>query len=149
MTDKIDDLLLVVENPKKIPVENIEGTSYELPRVVYTDRESGTTVPVTTGLTSNITITFQTGPVILNPQLLFSIYVDTDGDSTLLWPAGSALSSSTRPRVNWGMNEVLSDPRSGKYVWSFAIKNESVSTQTYHIHVRLLLPDASSSGAAA
>lgn len=149
MTDKIDDFLLVIESPKKISVENIEGTSYELPRAVYTDRASLGQVTVAAGLTSNGTVTFHTGPVVLIPQLLFSLYLNNDGDSTYLWPAGSNLTSANRPRVTWGMNEVLTDPRNGKYVWSFSIKNETAGSQDFYLHVRVLLPDAYNSGGAA
>lgn len=149
MTDElrssIDDNLLVVSAEKKIPVDALEGAFYgsgngaSIPRTIITDRLS-TSATVPSGTTLNSTLTFNTPPIVFAPQMMFSLYVGTDGDSTCLWPAGSTLTSANRPRVTWLMNEALSDPRSGAYVWSFSIKNESAGSQDFYLHVRLLIP---------
>lgn len=145
MTNSIDDKLMIVTDQEKIQASDIEGTFYgsqsgaSIPRTILTDRLSTSASP-TTGTTLNSTLTFNTAPIVFSPQMMFSLYVDSDDTAAALWPSGANLTSANRPRVTWSMNEALTDVRSGRYVYSFSIKNESVGTQTYYLHVRLLIP---------
>lgn len=144
----IDDSLLVVKDKQKIQASDIDGTFYGAGSFggsalnVYLTNQTAVTSPSTAaGLTWTLNATLTTDPTVRTvPQMLFSVYVGTDNDTTWLWPDGSNLSSSNRPRINWSLNEAYSDPNAGVYCWSFSIKNESAGAQTYYFKLRVLIP---------
>lgn len=144
----IDRDLLIEVTPEKIKAEDIEGTFYRSTtlgggafRVGLTEQSATTSGSVASGSTYTVTVTFTLGiPIITIPQIMFSIYVDNDNDTTWQWPNGSNLTSANRPRVNWGLNEGTSDPANGIYKYNFSIKNESVGAQTFYFKIRALLP---------
>lgn len=150
LKDTIDDSLLVVKDSQKISVDDIDGTFYSAGTLagsalnVYLTNQTRVTSPSTgAGLTWTLNATLTTNPALrMVPQMLFSVYVGTDNDDTWLWPDGSNLTSSNRPRINWALSEAYSDPNAGIYCWSFSIKNESAGAQVYYLKLRVLIPAA-------
>ena len=126
MTDTIDAELLVVKDKQKIQATDIDGTFYSAGAlgggslsVNLTNQTAVTSPSTASGFTWNLNATLTTSSSRVVPQMLFSVYVDNDDDETWLWPDGSNLSSSNRPRITWSLSEAYSDPNSGIYAWSF------------------------------
>lgn len=147
MTDTIDDKLMIVTDQEKIQASDIEGTFYTAGSLgggsmnVRITNQTTAQNTKAAGTIWGFNATLQTqSKIIMNPLMLFSVYVDNDNDPDYLWPDGASLTASNTPRIDWNMSEANTDPKNGYYTWSFAIKNESAITRTYYFKLRLIMP---------
>lgn len=132
----------------KIPASSIQGTlnnpdtiGVGALRFGAAQQASGSATGVANGTTLLIEVECRpTIPVLTGIFPYWALYVDNDDTAAWLWPDGSSLTSSNRPRVNWGPSLAKSSFSDGVYVYDFAIKNESGGNQDYFFYFQYIVP---------
>lgn len=79
--------------------------------------------------------------ILMNVDLYVSVYVDTDNDANLLWPAGASLTSAQKKlRRSLTPDWAASSDSTGVRVFVFSLENYDTVSHTYYIKFKTYAP---------
>jgi hypothetical protein len=83
-------------------------------------------------------------PIIVQSELLWSLFIDVDGDPDYSWPNGSALTTNQKfsTRLEWHPDLATSDDNTGKRNHIIWLQNASQGSNlwTYYLKARFYVP---------
>lgn len=144
--------------PSKIQAQDIEGTFYNpeqlagnVLRVDQSSQGRFELLSVPAGSYSQGLARANFGKDSVPSQITssWSLYIDNDADENYLYPGGASLTSADLPIIDWHLDEVRSDIKTGEYFYTLTIRNISDvisggagSTHSYYFYTRTFFPIA-------